>query len=171
MSTTITSIPIWWIWWIVRYRCFKGSLPSYGMTAAIGIYFEVFLIGMGEYYVRFCNPYSESKLYHLIVCIDKGWGEPGCRRYDGTIERDWGEVFTIPANSCYVAGPFYPNEVLAALTSEGMWGYIRDYVHVRILDRNGNELVTCTSVYINNPCYLRLVNAVRTYTTLDVKAL
>jgi hypothetical protein len=126
---------------------------------------------MGEYYVKFCNPYGEDKLYLLIVCIDKGWGEPGCRRYDGNIERDWAKVVTIPANSCYVAGPFYPNEVLTALTSEGEQGYIRDYVHVRILDKNGNELVTCPSVYINNPCYLRFVSATSTYTTLDVRPL
>ena len=45
MSTTATSRPISWIWCIVRSRYLRGSLPSYGITAAaIGFYiWDVFI--------------------------------------------------------------------------------------------------------------------------------
>jgi len=45
VSTTATSRPISWIWCIVRSRYLRGSLPSYGITAAaIGFYiWDVFI--------------------------------------------------------------------------------------------------------------------------------
>jgi len=173
VSTTATSMPISWIWCIVRNRYLSGSLPSYGMmAAAISFYFWVFLITMaGGYTIKFCNPSGTGKAFNVIVCVDKGWGEPGCRYYNGQFEQDWTDVVTIDPNTCYVSPVFYPTDVLTAVTSEGMYGYISDYVHVRILDETGTELVSCPSVYIDNPCYLRLVGAILTRTNLDIQQL
>jgi hypothetical protein len=110
--------------------------------------------------VRFCS-YDDYERY-IIVCVDKLWGESGCKPWTG----DWYGIHD-PNNEAaeyetenppHYYGPcidspyFLPTRVLTAVTSSDA-GY---YYTVEFIDSGGNTVKMCDFVDRRNPCYLQI---------------
>jgi hypothetical protein len=99
---------------------------------------------MVSYKARFTNV-NDPYMRYLIVCVDKTWGQSGCRPWTG----DWVQVVWLSPGQ-YIDSPYFtPKTVLTAVTSSDA-GY---YYRVDIIDENGNVVYTCGHVDRNTPCY------------------